>query len=139
MDGERTPPLFTILIPVGTPFTYSQTPHLLFSPSIFYRYDPAIQYAAYYNYTVHPGNTFDYSPFNKTVQHEMYNNLYGPGNCIDQINLCTSTGRNDVCSIADSFCANYVEGVFDVVTGRDECEWADKKNRRERRMEKPLY
>ncbi|UZJ55478.1 hypothetical protein CBS101457_004798 [Exobasidium rhododendri] len=83
-------------------------------------YDPAIQYQAYYNYTVSPGNTFDYSPFNETTQDELYNNLYGPGNCVDQIKQCALTGRNDVCSIADNFCANYVENVFDVVTGRDE-------------------
>jgi hypothetical protein len=27
-------------------------------------YDPLIQYQAYYNFTVWPGNTYDYSPFN---------------------------------------------------------------------------
>jgi hypothetical protein len=88
---------------------------------ISYRYDPLLQYQSYYNYTVSPGNTFDFTFFNKTIQDEMYNNLYGKGNCVDQIKQCYATGRDDVCSIADSFCASYVEGVFDVVTGRDEC------------------
>jgi carboxypeptidase C (cathepsin A) len=44
-------------------------------------YDPLIQYGAYYNFTVFPGNTYDYSPFNESVQNQMYNSMYGPGNC----------------------------------------------------------
>ena len=35
-------------------------------------YDPLIQYAAYYNYTVFPGNTYDYSPFNQSVKGKEY-------------------------------------------------------------------
>ena len=30
-------------------------------------YDPLIQYAAYYNFTVFPGNTYDYAPYNKVL------------------------------------------------------------------------
>lgn len=51
-------------------------------------YDPLIQYQAYYNFTVFPGNTYDYSPFNASLQSQFYNNLYGPGNCVDQIKDC---------------------------------------------------
>ncbi|KAI3480063.1 hypothetical protein L1887_57839 [Cichorium endivia] len=34
-------------------------------------YDPALQYAAYYNFTVSPGNTYDYRPFNSSVEEMM--------------------------------------------------------------------
>jgi hypothetical protein len=71
---------------------------------------------------VNPGSTYDFDFFNQTIKDEMYNNLYGKGNCVDQIKACYATGRNDVCNIADNFCANYVEEIFDVVTGRDECK-----------------
>lgn len=88
-------------------------------------FDPILQYQAYAQYMAvnssAQANTFDYTPYNKTIRHELLNNLYGPGNCIDQLRACATTGRNDVCSIADDFCASYVEAVFDVVTGRDEC------------------
>jgi carboxypeptidase D len=83
-------------------------------------YDPLIQYQAYYNFTVQPGNTYGLQIYNKTVQDELYNNLYGPGNCVDQLQQCYATGRDDVCSYADNFCAAYVEEPFDVVSGRDE-------------------
>jgi hypothetical protein len=31
-------------------------------------YDPLIQYQAYYNFTVSPGNTYNYDPFNQSVK-----------------------------------------------------------------------
>lgn len=83
-------------------------------------YDPLIQYAAYYNFTVQPGNTYDYRPFNTTSEDEMYNNLYGPGNCLDQIKDCYATGTNSVCSTADTFCADNVESLLDNYANRDE-------------------
>ena len=83
-------------------------------------YDPLIQYQAYYNFTVYPGNTYDYLPFNASTQAQLYNNLYGPGNCVDQIKDCYATGTNQVCSAADNFCLNQVESVYDIVLGRDE-------------------
>lgn len=83
-------------------------------------YDPLIQYEAYYNYTVFPGNTYDFKPFNKTFQDLMYNGMYGKGNCYDQVTSCYLTGRDDVCSIGDASCAANVENIFDIVTGRDE-------------------
>ena len=83
-------------------------------------YNPLIQYQAYYNFTVFPGNTYDYSPFNKTIQDEMYNNLYGAGNCVDQLNNCSATGDNVICSAADNYCADYVEEIYDEVLKRDE-------------------
>ncbi|KAK5150435.1 hypothetical protein LTS14_010125 [Recurvomyces mirabilis] len=83
-------------------------------------YDPLVQYQAYYNYTVYPGNPYDYSPFNASVQDMMYNALYGPGNCYDQTVDCYRTSINEVCSVADSFCANNVEAVLDNIALRDE-------------------
>lgn len=83
-------------------------------------YDPLIQYQAYYNYTVYPGNTYDYKPFNASVEAQMYNSLYGPGNCYDMTVMCNEMGWNDVCSYADAFCAAQVENVFDIVAERDE-------------------
>jgi len=85
-----------------------------------HRYDPLIQYQAYYNYTVYPGNTYDYAPYNDSVKSWAYNNLYGPGNCYDMIVDCNIRGINEVCSYADNFCAKQVENIFDIVTGRDE-------------------
>ncbi|KAI1092402.1 carboxypeptidase S1 [Rostrohypoxylon terebratum] len=83
-------------------------------------YDPIIQYQAYYNFTVFPGNTYDYVPFNASIESQFYNNLYGPGNCLDRLNDCKATGLNQVCKNADNFCANLVESVYDNVLGRDE-------------------
>ena len=83
-------------------------------------FDPLIQYQAYYNFTVYPGNTYDYSPYNSSIQAQVYNNLYGPGNCVDQTKDCYARGINEICAAADSFCANLVEGVYDNILGRDE-------------------
>ncbi|GAC74876.1 serine carboxypeptidases [Moesziomyces antarcticus T-34] len=83
-------------------------------------YDPALQYAAYYNFTVSPGNTYDYRPFNSSVEEMMYNNMFGSGNCLDQIRDCYATGTNQVCSTADTFCANNVESILDNYANRDE-------------------
>ncbi|KAI1170071.1 Alpha/Beta hydrolase protein [Nemania sp. FL0916] len=83
-------------------------------------YDPIIQYQAYYNFTVFPGNTYDYAPFDKSNAEMFYNNLYGKGNCLDRLLDCKRTTDNAVCSIADNFCAYLVESVYDNVLGRDE-------------------
>lgn len=83
-------------------------------------YDPLIQYAAYYNFTVYPGNTYDYSPFDEATQERMYNSMFGPGNCHDLTTSCYETGVNEVCSYADNFCAIEVEFVLDDEAGRDE-------------------
>jgi carboxypeptidase C (cathepsin A) len=83
-------------------------------------YDPLIQYQAYYNFTVFPGNTYDYKPFNESISAMMYNSLYGPGNCVDMTKDCYARGINSVCSFADNFCANNVEEVLDIYANRDE-------------------
>ncbi|KAI0405438.1 Alpha/Beta hydrolase protein [Xylaria palmicola] len=83
-------------------------------------YDPIVQYQAYYNFTVFPGNTYDYAPFDETNAKRFYNNLYGKGNCIDRLNDCKRTGDNAICKNADNFCAYMVELLYDDVLGRDE-------------------
>ena len=76
-------------------------------------YDPMVQYQAYYNFTVSPGNTYDLYPFNKSISDKMYDNLYGEGKCIDQLKECYSSKANKVCRKADSYCAENVEAIFD--------------------------
>jgi len=66
-------------------------------------YSPLIQYQAYYNFTVYPGNTYDYSPFNASIEAQMYNALYGPGNCYDMTVDCNARGIDSICAAADSF------------------------------------
>ncbi|KXT05355.1 hypothetical protein AC578_11082 [Pseudocercospora eumusae] len=104
-------------------------------------YDPLVQYEAYYNFTlrstyynnssrhqlinpsalqVYPGNTYDYSPYNASTQAQIYNAMYGKGNCYDQTLDCNTRGINSICSAADSFCANQIEYPLDAITGRDE-------------------
>lgn len=79
-----------------------------------------IQYAAYYNFTVFPGNTYDYVPFNQSVSEQMYEAMYGPGQCYDQTLACNTNGTNEQCSSADNFCYENVEAVLDNVANRDE-------------------
>lgn len=40
-------------------------------------FDPLLQYEAYYNFTVYPGNTYDYAPYNQSIQDYVYNSMYG--------------------------------------------------------------
>ncbi|CAI6317170.1 unnamed protein product [Periconia digitata] len=84
-------------------------------------FDPLVQYEAFYNFSVNPGNSYNIAPPNDTVREEWYNNMYGPGNCYDQTIQCYESGRDDVCARADSFCYDKVEYVYDEYTeGRDE-------------------
>lgn len=83
-------------------------------------YDPLIQYQAYYNYSVSPGNTYNYFPYNQSVKNQWYNNLYGKGNCVDQIKDCAARGIDEICSAADNFCYYEVENIYDIYSNRDE-------------------
>jgi carboxypeptidase C (cathepsin A) len=83
-------------------------------------YDPIIQYQAYYNFTVYPGNTYDYAPFNASISSLFYNNLYGEGNCLDQLLDCAARGIDEICSAADDFCYYETENLYDLYLGRDE-------------------
>ncbi|WPH04138.1 Carboxypeptidase S1-like B [Acrodontium crateriforme] len=81
-------------------------------------YDPLIQYAAFYNFSLE--NTYDLKFFNDSIQTMMYQNMYGTGNCYDQTVNCYKNGIDDACAAADSFCYDTVEAVLDRYTGRDE-------------------
>ncbi len=83
-------------------------------------YDPLIQYQAYYNFSVSPGNTYNYLPLNQSVKNQWYNNLYGPGNCYDQTVDCNTNGINEICTAADNFCYQQVENLYDIYLNRDE-------------------
>jgi carboxypeptidase C (cathepsin A) len=84
------------------------------------RYDPLIQYQAYYNFTVNPGNTYDVNIYTPAQAATVYASLYGAGNCTDQLKQCKATGDNTICSRADNYCANNIEGPYDSISGRDE-------------------
>jgi carboxypeptidase C (cathepsin A) len=83
-------------------------------------FDPILQYPAYYNFTVYPGNTYDYKPYNSSIEDQLYNATFGPGNCVDRLKKCAAGASNDYCSEADSYCAARVENTLDVVANRDE-------------------
>lgn len=55
----------------------------------------------------------------------LYNNLYGPGNCVDQLLDCKARGINEICSTADNFCANLVESIYDDYLDRDEYDFRE--------------
>ena len=83
-------------------------------------YDPIIQYEAYYNYTVSPGNTYGIEYKNPVTRWKMYNAMYGPGNLLDMSLMCRQTGRDDICAAADNFGIQEVESVEDTFLGRNE-------------------
>ncbi|EHY57831.1 Carboxypeptidase S1-like protein B [Exophiala dermatitidis] len=86
-------------------------------------YDPLIQYQAYYNFTVSPGNTYGYDPLNQSVKDQYYTNMYGPGNCYDQTVDCNTRKLDTICSLADTFCAQQVENLYDIYLQRDEYDF----------------
>lgn len=83
-------------------------------------YDPILQYEAYYNFTVYPGNTYNYDPFNSSQKEEFYNNMWGPGNCVDMLKDCYERGIDSICSYADNFCYIQTEYLYDQYLNRDE-------------------
>ena len=61
-------------------------------------YDPLLQYEGYYNFSVNPGNTYIKSPMTKPQQNQMYNAMYGAGNCYDMSVDCNTRGIDEICS-----------------------------------------
>ncbi|KAK8115414.1 serine carboxypeptidase [Apiospora kogelbergensis] len=83
-------------------------------------FDPIIGYQAFYNFTVSPGNTYGYAPFDDDTAADLYDSLYGAGNCLDQLRDCQTSGRDDVCARADDFCADHVEYPYGDLAGRSD-------------------
>ena len=75
-------------------------------------FDPVVQYPSYFNFTVSPGNTYDYLSLSADQAAAMYNNLYGGGNCVDRLKNCAATGDNQACIDADTFCATKTKAVI---------------------------
>lgn len=69
---------------------------------------------------MYPGNTYDYPSFNESVKAQFYNNVYGPGNCVDMLKDCYARGIDEICTFADNYCLNEVENLYDIYLGRDE-------------------
>ncbi|KAL1857627.1 hypothetical protein Daus18300_010267 [Diaporthe australafricana] len=87
-------------------------------------FDTRVQFAAYFNYTVNPGNPYDLVPFNATAEQQLFNNVWGPNGCQEQQAACNAdpppANINEVCSAADDFCVTNVEQFFDVNALRSE-------------------
>jgi len=96
IPGAHNISLETVLI--GYCFLYFYTYQANYNRNGWY--DPRLQFQAYYNFTVSPGNTYDYDPYNASIKSLLYNNLYGPGNCLDQLNDCNSRGSDEICKSA---------------------------------------
>ncbi|KAJ3495900.1 hypothetical protein NLG97_g3055 [Lecanicillium saksenae] len=83
-------------------------------------FDPLVQFQAYYDYAVSPGNTYDLRFYNSSVEKKLYENLYGEGNCVDRLTQCAKSGHDDQCADADSFCVPNVQSLLGLYTNRDE-------------------
>lgn len=87
-------------------------------------YDTRVQFAAYFNYTVSPGNPYGVSPYTPAQQQQLFNNVWAPGGCQAQQAACNANpppaNIDSVCSAADNFCVGAVEQFFDINAGRSE-------------------
>ncbi|KAH8888075.1 alpha/beta-hydrolase [Thozetella sp. PMI_491] len=89
-------------------------------------YDTRVQFAAYYNYTVQPGNPYDLKPYTPAQQQQLFNNVWGPGGCQEQQAVCNANpppaNIDSVCGAADNFCVSNVEEFFDINALRSETD-----------------
>ncbi|OLN83400.1 Carboxypeptidase S1-like protein B 1 [Colletotrichum chlorophyti] len=82
--------------------------------------DTRVQFAAYFNYSVNPGNPYDLKPFNDSLQQQLFTNMFGPGGCQDRQTACNSKPTDKVCAEADDFCIQNVEDFWDNNARRSE-------------------
>ncbi|OBR11257.1 Carboxypeptidase S1 [Colletotrichum higginsianum IMI 349063] len=82
--------------------------------------DTRVQFGAYYNYSVSPGNPYDIKPFNDTLQQQLFTNMFGPGGCQDRQTACNSKPADKICADADAFCVDKVEDFWDINARRAE-------------------
>lgn len=87
-------------------------------------YDTRVQFEAYLNITVSPGNTYDFAPYTPALQAQLEKNLYGAGGCQAQQAACNAVPPpadiNNICAAADTFCVAEVEQFFDDNAKRNE-------------------
>jgi carboxypeptidase C (cathepsin A) len=81
-------------------------------------FDPLTQFQAYYNFTVNPGNTYNFHPFNQSEQNTFYDNLYGSENCVNELKLCAKSDADADCAAADEDCSDNVANFLGSTTGR---------------------
>ena len=83
--------------------------------------DMKIQAPFYPDFAVN--NTYGIKTVKESVVREMTTNVHKPGGCIDSMNMCarsnlsSSRGKN-VCSSAQSACADNVENIWQTNTDR---------------------
>ncbi|TDZ49572.1 Carboxypeptidase S1-like protein B [Colletotrichum trifolii] len=82
--------------------------------------DTRVQFGAYFNYSVSPGNPYDLKPFNDTLKKQLFNNMFGPGGCQERQTACNGSPSDKVCAEADDFCIKKVEQFWDINAGRSE-------------------
>lgn len=64
-----------------------------------------LQYPAYYKYAIN--NPYGVQMMNQSTAQKMYDQLFGPGGCMDQLKKCNSANGTDVdCFNADDYCYN---------------------------------
>lgn len=64
-----------------------------------------LQYPAYYKYAIN--NPYGVQMMNQSIAQKMFDQLFGPGGCMDQLRKCNSSkGTDDGCFKADDFCYN---------------------------------
>ncbi|KAL0933593.1 carboxypeptidase S1 [Colletotrichum truncatum] len=82
--------------------------------------DTRVQFAAYFNYSVTPGNPYDVDPFNETLKQQLFTNTFGTGGCQERQTACNSNPSDKVCADADDFCIKNVEQFWDINARRTE-------------------
>jgi carboxypeptidase D len=71
-----------------------------------------LQYPAYYNFTVSPGNTYDHPLLNDSQAELMFDRIYGAGNCTDQVQNCRKAGDDKTCQLAGTFCDRNLNDLY---------------------------
>lgn len=87
-------------------------------------YDTRVQFEAYLNITLSPGNTYDFAPYTPALQAQLEKNMYGAGGCQAQQAACNAVPPpadiNNICAAADTFCVANIEQFFDDNVKRNE-------------------
>ncbi len=78
---------------------------------------------------------YDFDVYNDSTKAQIYNAMYGTGNCYDMTVDCYTSGLNDICSASDLFCFAEVENQLDIIAVRDEYDIREPYN--DRKSHKP--